>query len=184
MILLLNCGGIELLLYSHRGETMKIRTKIVTIIAVVFLVSFGILNGYWYFRVHNYYKSFVIMKDGKKISKDPLGSYSKILGDYSVSVEMPSYLIMEGNLSVCYVGNDDTMPFLIIWPKRNGKTIYGIGINSEYGVQQQLYVNEKGKLISEENSKDIVQEQEEVLRKNKKEVKKLLKIAHNTWDLD
>lgn len=91
---------------------------------------------------------------------------------------------MEGNLSVCYVGNDDTMPFLIIWPKRNGKTIYGIGINSEYGVQQQLYVNEKGKLISEENSKDIVQEQEEVLRKNKKEVKKLLKIAHNTWDLD
>lgn len=69
MILLLNCGGIELLLYSHRGETMKIRTKIVTIIAVVFLVSFGILNGYWYFRVHNYYKSFVIMKDGKKFQK-------------------------------------------------------------------------------------------------------------------
>lgn len=162
---------------------MKLKCKMIITGLTFLFVIFGIWNLYWYFNAYHFYEGFVTMKNGKEIPQDPLDSYSKIIGDYSVSVEMPSYLVMEGNLSVCHVGGDDSDPFLIIWPKRNGKTMYGIGLNSEYDIQQQLYVDEKGRLIPTINAEDIIEEQKEELNRHQKEVKNLLEVAHDTWNL-
>lgn len=162
---------------------MKLKGKLIITGLVLILGTFCVWNAYWYFSVYNFYMKFVTMNNGKKIPKDPLDSYSKIIGDYSVSVEMPSYLVVEGNLSVCHVGDDNSTPFLIIWPKRNGKTVYGIGLNSEYNIQQQLYVDEQGQLIPMTDAKDIIDEQKTELSRHRKEVEKLLEVAHETWNL-
>ena len=163
---------------------MKHKKKIIIGIVIIILGAFAAWNGYWYFMVHNYYMGFTTMKNGDKLPKDPLDSYSKIIGDYSVSVEMPLYLVMRGNLSVCSVGTDESAPFLIIWPKKNGGTQYGIALIAEKNIQHQLYVDKKGNLIPSTEAQDIKEEQEKALNKHEEEVRRLLEVAHKAWDLD
>ena len=153
------------------------KSKMRTVLLKIVLVSFIIWNIVWVLN----YSSYLKYTDGYEKQKV---SMVKKIGTYNYTVKSPRYLSFTGNFAI-----NNGLISCIIWPNLfiSGKYEYGLRIyDNEIDHGYMFYVDEKLNYLnipkndfSDEELKII----DNILKKNKKELGKIRRLAIKEWHL-
>lgn len=180
---------------KKNNSTLK---KLGTLFALI-LIIFGLVNVVWFFGYKNIYNEFSKKMD---VTYDEIDSsikrYTKIEGDLSFYLKMPSYLGSGGFLSVgstqgytSYVDEDSNVVgsngmyiTLYIWPQMGSGYKVGVDFYDEFAdIWEQVYIDGELNLLNTDNYDDLyIEELEELIQQNSEYIRVLINAAEDLWD--
>lgn len=170
------------------------------ILFALILIIFGLVNVVWFFGYKNIYNEFSKKMD---VTYDEIDSsimrYTKIEGDLSFYLKMPSYLGSGGFLSVGstqgytsyidedgnVVGSNGMYITLYIWPQMGSGYKVGVDFYDEFAdIWEQVYIDAELNLLNTDNYDDLyIEELEELIQQNSEYIRALINAAEDLWDL-
>ena len=152
------------------------KRAVITRILISAVLLFCVINVVWYLIRAAKYNGFSAGMEESSFSTFVVPQYTyEDDENFTYSVFYPGYLHLSGNLFVGFPPADDNNPYtnaLIIWPLITGGYKYGV-LLYEDDVQYQIYVDENGNAVYEEDRR--------IVSEHAREISILLEKAKEKW---
>lgn len=172
-------------------ESKSIAKKLLILLCVI-LIIFAAINGVWYFGHMKPYVDVSRKMEAYYLDENDSSSkrYRKEIGEYEITMSMPSYLGSGGRIAVC--GNVDNkwveldengnvisggglVITLYAWPQYFGKCPLGLDFDDQStGLWMQIMVDENMELVdTDKMDDDVIKEANKLIEENREEITEL-----------
>ena len=182
-------------------QCMSTPKKLIILFAAIIAI-FAVINAVWDFGYKATYDELASKMDVEEntIGQENSVSYYRIVGDQKCILNMPSYLGAGGHLCVSnkdgyipqfdndgnIIADNGVLISLYVWPQFFGGYQLGVDLYSEKDeMMMQIYINSD---LSLTNTEDLdpwaIDECEKLVTQYADEIKQLIVIAEDTWNID